>query len=222
MLISDSVDDYLKAIYQLADDDGWAAPSHIAARLGIASSSVTAMIQRLAEGDAAHVEYRKGHGARLTTPGRTRAIEMIRHHRLIELYLHEELGYSLDEVHDEAERLEHAISETLEDRMAAKMGHPTIDPHGHPIPSKDGRIEEVSVRSLLDVELGETATAASVSDRDPAILRYLCAQNIVPGARLTVSDKAPFDGPVTVLVKEQTEPLALGRIVASRVLCFAP
>ena len=146
---------------------------------------------------------------------------MVRHHRLIELYLHQELGYSLDEVHDEAETLEHAISETLEDRLAPKLGHPTIDPHGHPIPSKEGQIAEVSVRSLLDVEIGETTTVASVSDRDPAILRYSCAQNVAPGARLTVSDKAPFDGPVTVLVEGQTGPLALGRIVASQVLCSA-
>ena len=219
MPISDSVDDYLKALYQLAGEDGWVGTSQIAERLGITSSSVTAMLQRLSEGESPHVEYRKGRGARLTAEGRTRAVEMVRHHRLIELYLHQELGYSLDEVHAEAETLEHAISETFEDRLAAKMGHPTIDPHGHPIPSKDGQIQEISGRSLLDLEIGETATVASVSDRDPAILRYLCAQNVVPGARLTVSDKAPFEGPVTVMLEGQAKPLALGRNVASHVLC---
>lgn len=219
MPISDSVDDYLKALYQLADEDGWVSTSQIADRLKITSSSVTAMLQRLSERETPHVEYRKGRGARLTAEGRSRAVEMVRHHRLIELYLHQELGYSLDEVHAEAETLEHAISETLEERLAAKLGHPTTDPHGHPIPSKDGQVEEVSARSLLDVEIGETATVTSVSDRDPAILRYLCAQNVVPGAQLTVSDKAPFDGPVTVVVAGQTQPLALGRNVASLVLC---
>jgi len=219
MAISESVDDYLKAIYQLADDGGWVTSSRIAARLEINSSSVTGMLQRLSEVVPAPIEYRRRRGARLTAHGQVRAIEMIRHHRLIELYLHRELGYSLDEVHAEAETLEHAISETLEDRLAAKLGHPTTDPHGHPIPSKDGQIHEVSARLLLDVEIGETATVTSVSDRDPAILRYLCAQNVVPGAQLTVSDKAPFDGPVTVVVAGQTQPLALGRNVASLVLC---
>lgn len=219
MPISDSVDDYLKALFQLAGEDGWVAPSQIAGRLGIASSSVTAMLQRLGEGETPHIEYWKGRGARLTPEGRARAVEMVRHHRLIELYLHQELGYSLDEVHAEAETLEHAISETLEDRLAAKMGHPTIDPHGHPIPSKDGRIQEVSGRSLIEVGIGETVTVASVSDRDPAILRYLCTQNVVPGASLTVADKAPFDGPVTVVVSGQSKPLALGRNVASNVFC---
>jgi len=106
-----------------------------------------------------------------------------------------------------------------EDRLAAKLGHPTTDPHGHPIPSKDGQIQEVSGRSLLDIKIGETATVASVSDRDPAILRYLCAQNVVPGARLTIADKAPFDGPITLVVAGQTQPLELGRNMASHLLC---
>lgn len=219
MAIPESVDDYLKAIYQLADDDGWVASSRIAARLEIKSSSVTGMLQRLSEVVPAPIEYRRRRGARLTPQGQVRAIEMVRHHRLLELYLHQELGYPLDEVHAEAEKLEHAISETMEDRLAAKLGNPTVDPHGHPIPSKDGKIAEFRGRCLLDIDVGATAQVLSVSDRDPKILSYLCNQGLVPGAELAVAEKAPFEGPVTVQVEGRTNALALGRAVAAQILC---
>jgi DtxR family Mn-dependent transcriptional regulator len=168
-MASEAVDDYLKAIFELAGDgDGRASTASLAKRLSVAPASVTGMLRKLSEDEPPSVIYEKHHGARLTKHGRSRALEVIRHHRLIELFLHDSLGYRWDEVHDEAEKLEHAISETLEDRIAERLGHPEVDPHGHPIPRKDGTIPKRSEQNLLKLR----AFPKSVHPNNPSNIEY--------------------------------------------------
>lgn len=194
---SPAVEDYAKAIYTLeARGEGGVATTALAGRLGITPASASGMVKKLHElGLVTHVPYR---GVRLTEQGLTVALEVIRHHRLLELYLTESLGVSWDRVHDEAEVLEHVLSEELEALIAAKLGHPTHDPHGDPIPTPDLRLEERPTRSLQALEPGAAGTFVRVSDSDPAMLRYLSDRGISPGDRLEVLDKQPFDGPLSV------------------------
>jgi DtxR family Mn-dependent transcriptional regulator len=217
-MASEAVDDYLKAIFELAGDgDGRASTASLAKRLSVAPASVTGMLRKLSEDEPPSVIYEKHHGARLTKHGRSRALEVIRHHRLIELFLHDSLGYRWDEVHDEAEKLEHAISETLEDRIAERLGHPEVDPHGHPIPRKDGTIPKRSEQNLLKLAVGEEAVVSRVSDEDPAILRYLMELEIVPGARVQLTERVPFDGPLILKVEGKEDTRALGPRVAAQI-----
>jgi DtxR family Mn-dependent transcriptional regulator len=168
------------------------------------------MLRKLAElGLVEHERYR---GVRLTERGRLVALEVIRHHRLLELFLVESLGMSWDEVHDEAEVLEHALSEELEELIAAKLGHPTVDPHGDPIPSRDLTVPETSAPSLYELEPGARATFVRVSDSDPAMLRFLGERGIVPGAALELVERQPFDGPVTVRIGRESH--VLGAVLA--------
>ena len=193
--VTDSIQDYLKEIYKL-QADGRATTSAVAERMGVAPASVTAMLKKLATlGLAKHERYR---GVRLTKAGERIAIEMIRHHRLLEQYLAETLGLPLDAVHAEADRLEHALSEELEARIAESLGHPTHDPHGDPIPSAALEVDATSLRPLDSLAPGERATVRRVPDGDPALLRYLATLSLVPGSRVLVRDAAPFGGPVTV------------------------
>jgi DtxR family Mn-dependent transcriptional regulator len=216
-MASEAVDDYLKAIFEIAGDGGRASTASLARRLSVAPASVTGMLRKLSEDDPPSVVYEKHRGARLTKHGRSRALEVIRHHRLIELFLHDSLGYRWDEVHDEAERLEHAISETLEDRIAERLGYPEVDPHGHPIPRKDGTIPKRTEQSLLKLPVGVEAVVSRVSDEDPAILRYLMELEIVPGARLQLTERAPFDGPLILKVEGKGDARALGPRVAAQI-----
>ncbi len=195
--ITPPVEDYLKAIYAVARDsaEGRATTSAIAERMNVSAASTTNMMQRLA--DMKLVEYVPYRGVSLTTSGEKIALEVIRHHRLIELYLAEALGYSWDEVHDEAERLEHVISEEFEDRIDAMLGHPTTDPHGDPIPSKSGAVANDLQRPLHEVAAGESVVVRRVDDRDRVSLRDLARLHIVPGARLTVLHHST-DGEVQV------------------------
>jgi DtxR family Mn-dependent transcriptional regulator len=217
MIVSEAVDDYLKAIFEIGGDSGRASTTALAKRLSVAPASVTGMLRKLAEDDRPWISYEKHRGATLTERGRIRALEIIRHHRLLEKYLHEKLGYSLDEVHDEAEKLEHAISEIFEDRIAADLGHPEVDPHGHPIPRKDGTIPERREINLLELDVGERATVSRVSDSDPEMLRYLCDLEIVPGAKLFLTERGPFDGPSMLQVGDRPEIRALGSRVAAQI-----
>ena len=217
MTVSEAVDDYLKAIFELGGEGGRASTTALAKRLSVAPASVTGMLRKLAEDDSPWISYEKHRGATLTERGRGRALEVIRHHRLLEKYLHEKLGYSLDEVHDEAEKLEHAISEVFEDRIAADLGYPEVDPHGHPIPRKDGTIPERREINLLDLEAGQSATVSRVSDSDPEMLRYLCDLEIVPGATLFLNERGPFDGPSMLRVGDAPEIRALGSRVAAQI-----
>ncbi len=217
MTTTEAVDDYLKAIFEIAGDEGRASTVSLAKRLAVAPASVTGMLRKLAEHQPPWVEYEKHRGARLSASGRLRALEIIRHHRLIELFLHNSLGYSWDEVHAEAEKLEHAISETFEDRIAEKLGNPEIDPHGHPIPRKDGTIPQRDEIPLLDLPVGSEATVSRVSDSDPDILRYLFGLGIVPGAALVLGERGPFDGPLLLKVGGAPNARVIGMRVAKQI-----
>jgi DtxR family Mn-dependent transcriptional regulator len=192
------VEDYLKVIYEIERLSGAAATTDIAHRLAIAPASVSGMVRRLAEqGLLAHERYR---GVRLTDEGRRIALRMLRRHRIIEAYLTRALGYPWDLVHDEAERLEHAASEELIDRMAAAIGEPSVDPHGAPIPTREGEIDEPSVMSLADLPAGASGRVVRVSDDDAPRLRYLGELGLVPGVTVSVLSQAPFGGPITLRV----------------------
>jgi DtxR family Mn-dependent transcriptional regulator len=192
------VEDYLKAVYSLTEREESASTSALAEVLDVQPASVTGMVKRLAEcGYLEHARYR---GVRLTQAGSREALRIIRRHRILETYLHVHLGYSWDDVHPEAERLEHAASDTLIDRMATILEHPSHDPHGAPIPTPSGEIEVPEFVTLNEVDLGVAVQIRAVQDEDPARLRYLETLGLVPGVRLTVKERAPFDGPTTVSV----------------------
>ena len=202
------VEDYLKAIYELErlaarmaesrgpDASVAASTNEIAERLAIAPASVSGMVRRLAEqGLLTHERYR---GVRLTAAGRRAALKTLRRHRILETYLTRQLGVPWDEVHAEAERLEHAVSDTLIDRMAHALGEPAVDPHGAPIPTRDGVVDERRMPSLGELAIGARATVVRVSDDDPAVLRYLTELGLTPGVRVRIAGRAPFGGPISV------------------------
>lgn len=217
--ISHTVEDYLKAIYELQEDAGKVSTNALAEKLGVSPASVTGMVKKLAEDHPRLVDYEKHHGVTLTPAGRKIALEIIRHHRLIELYLQQALGYSWDQVDAEAEKLEHVISEDFEDRIAAVLGNPERDPHGDPIPTKDGAIANPSGQPLTNLAAGQKARVARVRDDDPALLRYLAELGIIPDAMVVIADKSPFDGPLHVRVGEydDTPAHALGKQVTDNV-----
>jgi DtxR family Mn-dependent transcriptional regulator len=195
--VSEAVQDYAKAIYSLYRRTGVpVATSALAERLGVSPASASAMLKRLASlGLVTHQPYR---GTELTAAGERVALEVIRHHRLLELYLAEALGMPWDRVHDEAEVLEHAISPELSELIAEKLGHPTHDPHGDPIPTADGSIDEQDTVPLADLEAGQSGVFTRISDSDPEMLRYLSERGIAPGDALEVVERQPFDGPLSV------------------------
>lgn len=198
---SEAIDDYLKAIFQLSGrEEHQVSSTEIAVHLEITAASVTNMLQKLAALQPPLVVYEKHHGVQLSKAGKKRALEIIRHHRLLETFLHLVLGYPWDEVHEEAERLEHFISERFEERIAAKLGHPEFDPHGHAIPALDGSLPGNEPQALSQLRPGQAAKVASVSDKDPEMLRYLAAQGIRPGVRLTLSEQLPFKGAYQVRI----------------------
>ena len=195
--MSEAVQDYAKAIYSLYRRAGKpVATSALAERLAVSPASASAMLKRLVSlGLVTHQPYR---GTELTEAGERVALEVIRHHRLLELYLAEALGMSWDRVHAEAEVLEHAISPELSELIAEKLGHPTHDPHGDPIPTADGSIDEQDTVPLADLEPGQSGVFTRISDSDPEMLRYLSQRGIAPGDALEVLERQPFDGPLTV------------------------
>jgi DtxR family transcriptional regulator, Mn-dependent transcriptional regulator len=204
--ISASAQDYAKAVYALeAHEGGTVATNDLAERLGVTPGSVSAMVRKLSE--VGLVEHEPYHGVRLTAQGRRVALEVLRHHRLIELFLSEELGMSWDRVHAEAEVLEHVLSEDLEQLIAARLGDPTVDPHGDPIPTVEFGIDEPAGRSLDELPLGASGCLVHVSDSDPEMLRYLAGLGISLGDRLEVVDRQPFGGPVFVRLGEQVHPI---------------
>jgi DtxR family Mn-dependent transcriptional regulator len=188
---SEAVDDYLKAILELSGVAEEPVTSNaLAGHLGVRAASVTGMLQKLALRRPSFVKYEKHHGVRLTEVGKRRALEVLRHHRLLERFLHEFLDYSWDEVHEEAERLEHFISERLEDRIAAKMGDPDVDPHGHPIPPRSGVLPVRKEVPLTQWACGIPAAISSVSDRDASALREIERLGLTPGVKLMVEPGA--------------------------------
>jgi DtxR family Mn-dependent transcriptional regulator len=210
-----SVEDYLKVIYHLSSQGGFAATSDIAAQLDVSAPSVSGMVKRLSEtGLIEHVPYR---GVQLTGQGRRAALKMIRRHRILEVYLIEQLGYDWDGVHDEAERLEHAVSDKLIERMSGALGNPRYDPHGAPIPTAAGEIEETDLVSVADAAVGQSLDLRQVGTEDPARLRYLAEQGLVPGTRLAITDRQPFNGPTTVHLS--SGPRVIGRELAQLLWC---
>jgi DtxR family transcriptional regulator, Mn-dependent transcriptional regulator len=195
--ISSAIEDYAKAIYALELRAGDAVTTNaLAERLGVTPGSASGMVKRLAElGLVEHEPYR---GVQLTEDGRRVALEVMRHHRLLELYLVQSLGVPWDRVHEEAEVLEHVLSEELEELIAAKLGNPTHDPHGDPIPTRELTIEEEPTQSLQSLEAAATGRFTRVSDSDPEMLRFLADRGISPGDSFEVIDKQPFGGPLFI------------------------
>lgn len=199
--ITPAIEDYLKAIYTL-QQQGAVTTSLLGEQRGSKPGSVTGMVKKLAEMNLVrHTPYQ---GVELTAAGERVALEVIRHHRLLELYLVEALGYSWDEVHEEAEKLEHHISEKLEARIAAHLGHPTIDPHGDPIPTVEGQLPHSDDLRLADLQIAERARIVRMRDQSAERLRYLADLGLVPGAAVEVTDSAPFDGPLSLRVGAAT------------------
>jgi DtxR family transcriptional regulator, Mn-dependent transcriptional regulator len=202
-----AVEDYLKTIYQLSPGGEPVGTSAIAERLGIAPGSVTGMLKRL--GQQGLIDHERYQGASLTEKGRREAIRTIRRHRVLELFLVEVLGYTWDQVHEEAERLEHAASDQLVDRMAAVLGDPETDPHGHPIPAAGVPFRPADLPTLADLQEGEHAVLRHVSDDDPEALRYLARLNLIPGVRLVVLERMPLRGPLRIQVGDAREVIGL-------------
>ncbi len=217
---SEAVDDYLKAILELSGPAEERVTSNaLAGHLGVRAASVTGMLQKLASRRPAFVKYEKHHGVRLTDAGKMRALEVLRHHRLLERFLHEFLGYTWDEVHEEAERLEHFISERLEDRIAAKLGDPDTDPHGHPIPERSGTIVLRHEVPLLQWGCGVPAVISSVSDRDSSALRELQRLGLMPGTGVLV-EAGTRNASVSVRIGG-SEPIRLSQRLAREISVVA-
>lgn len=216
---SQSVEDYLKAIYKLesAGDDKGVSNSRLAKEMNVANASVTNMIKRLAE--MGLVTYESYYGSHLTKSGEKIALEMIRHHRLIELYLAEMLGYSWDEVHEEAEKLEHHISERFEDKISELLNNPKFDPHGDPIPTKSGEMPVLSLFPLTEVSKNETFIIKRVKNQSPDLLRYLEKNGLIPGVEIRITRKEPFEGPL--MIEANDKEVMVGHNVAEDIYVFA-
>jgi DtxR family transcriptional regulator, Mn-dependent transcriptional regulator len=211
--LSDAIQDYLKEIYKIQASGEKPTTTAIAKRMGVAPSSATSMLKKLAAlGLAEHAPYR---GIELSSAGTKIALEVIRHHRLLEQYLAETLGLSIDAVHAEADKLEHVLSEELEARIDEKLGYPTHDPHGDPIPDAGLNVDRSELRSLEALEPGEEATVKRVPDGDADLLRYLAKLALVPGGRVTMRRSEPFGGPLTVLVSGKEH--AISRELAGQI-----
>jgi DtxR family transcriptional regulator, Mn-dependent transcriptional regulator len=215
-LNTESVDNYLKAIFALGGpEEERVTSTALAERLGVAPASVTNMLQKLAASPTPFVEYESRRGARLSAAGRRRALEILRHHRLLETFLYEVLDYPIEEVHDEAERLEHFISELFEERIDAKLGRPKFDPHGHCIPALDGNMSKQASRPLTDIERDGQFVVDSVSDEDATLLKSLKAHGITPGVHLHVT-RSPHEE-LVLRARGGSRPLHLPRSVAGAV-----
>lgn len=210
-----AVEDYLKTIYMLEQEKSPVSTSRVAEARSVRPGSATSMIQRLHKLNL--VDYQKHHGVVLTPAGRDIALEVIRHHRLVELFLMEALGFSWDEVHEQADILEHVISEKLEERIAASLNYPNFDPHGDPIPTKEGHIIQIPTQRLTDIAPGNTVIISRIpDDADSDLLRYLASLGLVPGNEVKIIDKAPFDGPLTVNIEGESR--IIGHRIALSVL----
>ncbi len=210
-----SAEDYLKAIYRLSTQGRPAGTNELAQVLDLAPASVSGMLRRLAEqGLVAHEPYR---GVLLSPEGRRIAVRMVRRHRIIEAYLVAQLGYTWDTVHEEAERLEHAVSDTLIERMARVLGNPRVDPHGDPIPEPDGSVAELVYTPLSELEIGAEAEIRRVDTSQPEKLRYIGATGLTPGTRVRVTNREPFQGPITLRLGDREQ--VIGHALAGELLC---
>jgi len=215
--VTSAMEDYLKAAYRLEQDGGPITTQRLAEALSLSQPSVTNMVKRL--DDLKLVVHNRYHGISLTAAGRSVALEVIRHHRLLELYLSEALGFDLDEVHAEAERLEHHVSDELEARMERALGFPQFDPHGDPIPARDGQLPAIDDEDLVMLSVGQRGNVSRVSDRDPERLSYLFDRGVRPGAHVSVLEVMPFDGPVRVRIgdDEHVLPHSVAQLVKVRI-----
>lgn len=213
---SQSVEDYLKAMYKLESDlhEKGVSTSLLAKEMDVSNASVTNMVKRLS--GLGMVTYESYYGSRLTETGRKIALEMIRHHRLLELYLAEMLGYSWDQVHDEAEKLEHHISEQFEDKISELLNDPKFDPHGDPIPTKEGLMPKLGLQALSTVDEHKFYEVKRVINQSPELLRYLDDYGLTPGAVVSVKKREPFDGPLELEVNKKT--ITLGYKIATDIL----
>jgi DtxR family Mn-dependent transcriptional regulator len=216
--LTPSIEDYLKAIYDLAGPSGRAGTNQIAEHLGVTAASVSGMIKKMAELEPSLVDYQKHHGVSLTLAGERAALEVLRHHRLLEMYLHQVLGYEWDQVHSEADRLEHVISEKFEEHISHVLGDPSLDPHGDPIPSRDLRMPlSPPTVQLSSLRPGQEALVTRVRSNDAALLRYMGNLGIFPQACLKVVAFSPFDRNLTLLIDDQADPIVLGLSVTQQI-----
>ena len=215
--LTQSIEDYLKAIYELTIEESRASTTKLAACLKVTPSSVTGMIKKLADKQPPLVEYQKHQGVLLTNEGKNIALKTIRQHRLIELFLHKILKYTWDEVDEEAHRLEHVISEKFEERIAEALGNPEYDPHGDPIPSKDLTLPATAATSLSELRPGQSVIVKRVRDTDPELLRYLRKMDIVPESRLIIKDYSEFDGNIHLQVESSQKIVVLGPKVTNQI-----
>ncbi len=200
-MLTNAAEDYLKSIYKLQEKDGKVSTGILAAYLDVKPASATGMIKKLETMNL--VSYERYRGVTLTDAGKAVALEVIRHHRLLELYLFKALGVPWDGVHAEAEKLEHVISEDMEARMDEFLGYPTADPHGAPIPDKNGVLVQTEYVPMTALKNGQSCVIAEVSDTDPALLRHLGSLNLYPGTAFQVKEVAPFEGPFTINIGGQ-------------------
>lgn len=212
-----AVEDYLKTIYSLCAEGERASTTHIAEALQVAPASVTGMLRKLASAEPPLVVYHKHRGATLTLEGERAAIEIVRHHRLLETFLHDILGYAWDEVHEEADRLEHVISETFEERIAQVLGNPARDPHGDPIPSRDLEMPPSTLTRLIDLRPPQRGVVVRVNDADSALLRYLGECSLLPGTRFTTVRYTPYDETISLRLEGASETIVLGPRAARQV-----
>ncbi|MCC6146803.1 MAG: metal-dependent transcriptional regulator [Anaerolineaceae bacterium] len=220
-LLTESTQDYLKAIYELTQAGGGAATSSIADRLSVSPASVTNMVQKLAERQPPLVTYRKHYGVELTNEGRLAALRTVRRHRLIEQFLTHVLGYSWDEVHQEAERLEHAISPLFEERLAILLGEPRFDPHGDPIPDANLTLPDSCALPLYRAAPGQVVRVCRVRNDNPALLRYLDELGLRPGLRVRVISSQPVDYTLQVELVDYDKQVVLGQALGEAVMVEA-
>lgn len=208
--VTNATEDYLKTIYQLTATRERASTNQIAEALNVKPASVTGMVKKLSQCAPPLVDYQKHYGVALTPEGEKVALETIRHHRLIETFLHESLGFDWDTVHAEADRLEHVISEEFEERIAQALGDPTHDPHGDPIPTRDLKMPSQATTRLSDLRPGQQAIVKRVRDTDPQLLRYLSERGILPAVCIEVMSYSPFDDNISIRIQDQPEISVLG------------
>jgi DtxR family transcriptional regulator, Mn-dependent transcriptional regulator len=201
-MLSQAVQDYLKAIYKL-QTGGLVSTTEIAKEMNVSGASVTGMLKRLSTMNL--VEYNSYKGVKLTRTGEKISLEIIRHHRLLELYLKEVMGFPLDKVHEEACRLEHFISDEFGDKIEEMLGNPSFDPHGHPIPTKDGLLPNTNEIKLTDTISGTTVVIKRLSDNDKKLLAYLEERTLIPGTKLLITEKTPFNGPIMAIMNGKNE-----------------
>ena len=215
--LTQSIEDYLKAIFELTQKSGRASTTQLAEHLNVTPASVTGMIKKLAATNPPLLEYRKHRGVVLTDNGRAIALEILRHHRLLELFLHEVLGYPWDEVDEEADRLEHVISEKFEERIAKALGHPEYDPHGDPIPTKDLRMPSTSTIPLSTLRPGQSASIKRVKDDDSELLKHLEVIGVIPDTRIAITNYSEFDGNLHIIIEKSNQVEVLGPKITNQI-----